>query len=113
MMKTITIKVPMMEEVEFGIGLHPEDTHPRDCFDSGDEEVDKKDVAKILKDLEWNPWAWCVVEVRATWRGLSEHAYLGGCSYANEEDFKSCVYYEDLKCEAYERLIKKIHSLAD
>lgn len=94
------------DELEFEIQIEPEDEHPIKCFDTGDAEEDKRMVQEILEAVEWNPWAWCSVKVRAVWRGFEgDWDYLGCCSYESEEDFKQPGgYYDGMKAEALESL---------
>lgn len=64
---------------------------------SGDDLYDKEVEDEILNRLEnGDYWAWCSVEVRATYKGLAASDYLGACSYANEQDFKEGGYYTDM-----------------
>jgi len=40
-----------------------------------------------------------------TWEGLSESDTLGGCSYANEEDFRAPGgYFDDMVSECLDRI---------
>ena len=63
---------------------------------------------------EGDPWAWCVVVVRAEWRGISGEAVRGGCSYADEEAFTAPGgYYDDMRAEAVDEIVRvlcMIHS---
>lgn len=66
---------------------------------SGDDAADKRVERWIKKQLDaGNIWAWCEVHVRVTYRGvLSADAYLGGCSYKSEADFRhDNGYFGDL-----------------
>jgi len=100
------------EDVEFEVECLPEDMHPKECFCSGDEEVDKADAAEILRRSETNPWAWCVVKVTASWNGYRASEYLGGSCYESEEDFKSVDsdYYADMKAAALAGLNAKLRA---
>ena len=98
-------------EVEYSVHLHPEYDGPEGHFDTGDSEEDAKICRKIREDAEWNEWAWCTVEVRATWKCVSGNDFLGACSYASEDDFKHGGYFEDMKAEAFAELCSKIESL--
>ena len=70
---------------------------------SGDEELDKRVEDEILARLEsGDVWAWSRVRVTCTDGTTEGEAWLGGCSYKDEEDFKACIYYEDMKAEALE-----------
>mgnify|MGYP000895688915 CR=1 FL=1 len=75
-----------------------------DCYDSH--------IRPVMDDLEvnGNRWAWCIVHVKAVLDGFEGHAWLGGCSYANEEDFKRGGYYEDMVDEALTNLQEQIEA---
>ncbi len=68
-------------------------------------------IEKVQNDNGYNPWLWCFVEVRATYKGLSGSAYLGGCTYEDEEGFKAGGYYEQMVSEALEELNANIQNL--
>lgn len=107
-MKTLTVK-----DVEFKIECLPEDMPVRGNACSIDPEADRECEDKILEDLDsGNPWAWCVVRVTATYKGIRGVDYLGGCCYASEEDFKQPNgYYDDMKANAFDDLKKTIADL--
>jgi len=70
---------------------------------SGDDEEDRKYENLILARLDnGDVWAWAQVEVQATLPdGRTGSAYLGGCCYEDEQDFKTDnPYYEDMVREA-------------
>lgn len=93
------------EEVEFEVECLPEHEHPRGHFASGDDELDRQMVKRILQYREWNEWAWCVAKVTAKWGEFEASEYLGCCSYDSKEDFMSPGgYYDDMKAEALESL---------
>lgn len=72
---------------------------------SGDDAEDRKAEDSILRRLRLGQvWAWCTVEVKGFWRGLTASAYLGCCSYRNRADFEKGGYYEDLQHEVVEIL---------
>jgi hypothetical protein len=93
---------------EVRIILHPEDLGELHSERGG---IDKDCIANISKELDWNPWAWCQVEVKLSLDGLSASAYLGCCSYEGEDDFKRSGYYEQMVEEAYDELNKKLDAL--
>ena len=105
------IKNKIENEVEYSTHLRPEYDGPEGMFDSGNEEEDARICAQIRSDAEWNEWAWCTVEVRATWNGVFGNAFLGACSYASEKDFKEDGYYNDMKNQALESLCAKLEKL--
>lgn len=64
---------------------------------SGDDAHDKAEEDKVIQRLDdGDVWAWCSIEVRGIWEGLTASDYLGGCSYDSEEDFKRGGYYDDM-----------------
>jgi hypothetical protein len=72
-----------------------------------DEETDAQTAAHIRAALEaGNEWAWCIAQVTAelSGDGAEGTAYLGGCSYASAESFKTDGYYADMVLEALEQL---------
>lgn len=89
----------------------------------GEEECWDAHIRPVMDAVDnGNQWAWCAVRVKAELSGFEGHAYLGCCSYANEEDFKKGGYFEDMvdealndlqeQIEARERAIAKIRSWA-
>ena len=59
-----------------------------------------------------NRWAWCQVEVRVDFKGLSSTQYLGACSYESEEAFRRCDYFEQLVSDGVEEIAKALETLA-
>lgn len=56
-------------------------------------------------------WAFCTAVVTACYTDPAGNEYCGRdstghCSYASAEDFMKNGYYEDMKCEAYSRLLR-------
>ena len=74
-----------------------------------DDELDREIANEIIERLERGDlWAWCCVKVTAalvvddlTFEGVD---YLGGCSYADEDDFKRGGYWESMKDQALDDL---------
>jgi hypothetical protein len=101
--------------IKYRIDVHPEDAPIRgNAIDSGDDEFDAELEAQIARDLEINEWAWCVVKVTAyvsEFPELRGTAYLGGCSYASEQEFRCGDYYKDLVAEAQDELEAKLNKL--
>jgi hypothetical protein len=90
---------PLTEsEVEFTIEIESSDIDPRKEFD------DAEMSAKVIADMQFNPWAWCDVKVTARWENWTGVDYLGACSYESEADFKADDYYSDMKRNALETL---------
>ena len=90
--------------MDYKIEATPEDVPVRgNAMASGNDELDKRAEDAILARLEaGDEWAWCSVRVTCTDGETEGEAWLGGCSYKDEEDFKACIYYEDMKAEALE-----------
>jgi len=84
------------------------------AIDSGDAEYDKEVEDKIINAIDnGDVWAWASVEVKATYKGLTASTYLGCCSYASEEDFKSDGYYADMVSEVIEDLNSQLNELIE
>lgn len=67
---------------------------------SGNDAEDKACEDEIIERLNsGDDWAWCCVEVRASYAGIDGADYLGGCSYASEKDFRKSGYYFEDMCE--------------
>ncbi len=102
----------LFTDCEFQIFVNPEDVSIRDnAIASGDDKADRECEDRIMADLEnGNEWAWCGVEVRATLPGtvLSGSDFLGCCSFTDKEDFCTSGCYDDMKAEAYDRLIIEV-----
>lgn len=78
-----------------------------------DPETDREVAAEIRGQLEaGNEWAWCAVEVRATYAGVDGADFLGACSFASEADFRSDGYFEDMRAVALERLALELKDSA-
>jgi hypothetical protein len=95
--------------VEIDVCLEPEYDHrPDDHFEDADT------LHWVRNQLaRGNEWAWTSVSVQAVAYsgavGVSGKvaigtAFRGGCSYLNEQDFKTGGYYEDLVAEAVREL---------
>ena len=94
------------DDVEFHIQISPEYIPIHGNVSAIDDETDARVEADIRRELaNGNEWAWCVVRVTARWADYEGHAYLGGCSYADEETFRHPDgYYPQLQAEALEEL---------
>jgi flagellar biosynthesis/type III secretory pathway protein FliH len=96
-------------EAEISIHVHPEDLPVRGNYIvSGDEAYDKEQEDKLLAEMEWNEWAWCTVEVKAKWEGLTASAFLGGVVEKHEESFRANGYFDDMKHEAISELVQQV-----
>ena len=76
---------------------------------SGDAAADKEVEDEILRRLDrGDVWAWASVQVVAECQGFRGTDSLGGCSYKDEEDFKTGGYYKDMRREALADLKKTL-----
>ena len=93
-------------QAKFSISVQQEDLPiTGNVLASGNKQLDSEAEDEIFRKLNsGHLWAWCSVCVTAEFRGLTGTAYLGGCSYEDEEDFKSGIYYEEMKQEALNEL---------
>ena len=108
------VNIPI-EEVYFDVNLAPEMESPEGMFASGIDEYDKEDVAWVNEQLDQgNEWAWCQLQVIATWEDASGKEYtgksgwLGACSYEDEKAFVQEGEYDDMKDEAYQDLLIQV-----
>lgn len=114
-MESITVKLPEIDQVTITVKCLEEHSPIRgNVIISDSPTLDKQVEDQIIADYEnGNNWAWCTVQVTAEWKGITGTDYLGQCSYNNEEDYKeNSGYYEDMKCTAYDELIKQLKQLA-
>jgi len=95
--------------VEFKLQIEPEDFPVRGnlvCTDNAALDTLYED--EVIERIEsGDNWAWCCVHVTAQIPGvaLTGDAYLGGCTYDNEPQFRECPYFEDMMNEALEDLL--------
>ena len=107
-MKTIEAK-----DIEIRIIPVEEDMPVRgNAMASGDEDEDRRVEDDILERLQYSVWAWACIEVRGEWKGLRASAYLGGCSYDDEDDFRASGYYEDMVDEVTREINAKAEDIA-
>lgn len=122
----MTVLVSLESQPDFEINIQPEEDGPKGWID---DEL----VPYVLQQMEdGNEWAWCQVTVTASvgfdHDKFTGGAFLGGCSYRNEEDFiepefvvypkgsgetKRVGYYEDMKGEAHEDLVTQLEPVAE
>lgn len=102
------------DEVEFRLEIEPEETAVRGNFmATEDPEQDKRDEDEIIARLNrGDDWAWCLVIVKGYWQTFSASSALGGCSYANEADFKREGSYDDMCDEILDLLNAEIQNTA-
>lgn len=97
--------------IEYTLEAEPETISPEGNASAIDDETDAEILSEIYRRLDAGDiWAWCSVKVTATHPdlpGFEGVDYLGGCNYADEEDFKKGGYWEDMKAQAREDLLKR------
>lgn len=107
----------LLKTADIELVVEPEDTQVRGNFSSGDDEADTALEDEIIARLNRDDiWAWCCVKVVATlwiedtqYRG--ESAFICGCSYKNEREFREPGgYFDDLKNEALDALAEQLQS---
>lgn len=103
-------------EVSYDIRMEPEHEQIEGNASAIDPVTDKEIVEHIKEELRnGNDWAWCQVRVVASYvdddgnEYTGESSWLGDCSYESEQDFIKGGYYDDMKKEAYEDLLSKVH----
>lgn len=98
------------EDVEITIEIDNEWLPLRgNAIATGDPDYDRQVEDELLKRLDSGDiWAWCSVTVTARWNGFEGKDHLGGCSYADEEDFKRSGYYDEMVGIAIDELNKEI-----
>jgi len=94
---------------EFTITLNclQEDEPLENCHFDADIENDLKNRLN-----QGDIYAWFCAEIVAEFHGVTEHAFLGSCSFDSEIDFKSYGQYYDLVLEAKGKLQGKLEKLA-
>lgn len=99
------------KEAEASLECLPEDlVIEGNALASGDDDEDRKQEQWIHDQLDsGNVWAWCCAHVEITWRGFTEHEYLGACSYKSEADFIACGELTTMRDEACIRLAQRLH----
>jgi hypothetical protein len=81
----------------------------------GDDAEDREAEREVARRLmAGDVWAWACVTVTAHYPGVSLEGrdVLGGCSYADEADFKQNEYYGDMRIEALRDLYSKMQQAA-
>ena len=104
---------------EIVVEATPNDTPVEGNASAIDPETDARVAAEILERLErGDEWAWATVRVSIAFDGFEAVDTLGGCSYADETDFRTPGgYFDDLRDavlhEIVERLIDSGRYVAD
>ena len=97
-------------KIRYQIEIEQDDIPVRgNAIASGDNATDKAVEDEIIKRLDnGDTWAWCSVCVVAEAGGVEGRAYLGACSYKDEEDFRAGGYYEQMQEEAKNDLMEQL-----
>lgn len=117
--KKVAVHVPE-DQVEYDYEAEPDYDFAPD-FMSGDPEYEAED-RKMEEDAkrrldQGDIWAWFMFRVIATWKDSTGKKYtgtsnyLGGNSYASEEDFRrdfEAGEFTDMKDDAYENLMSQV-----
>jgi len=98
------------EDIEIEVNYTPEYTSPRESFDSGIPEYDKEDIAMVERRIDTgNPLAWCMIEVKVSWEGLSAFDLLGCCTFESEEEFLEDACYQEMLSVALHNLNQTVN----
>jgi hypothetical protein len=114
-MSKIIIEVDT-DDVEYLINCLPETISVRgNLIASGDDVYDEEMENRVLDELEFNPWAWCIVKVTAKLGPYEGEAFLGGCSYSSKQSFleDGGGYFLALKEEAREDLMRQLRAIME
>lgn len=63
---------------------------------------------KIGDQVGSNLWAWCVVEVKVTFKGLTQSDYMTGSWHGGEAEFRESDTYQDMLHECVSRLADRV-----
>jgi hypothetical protein len=110
------IKQLTPNDVTITVTAEPEQMPVRgNAIVSDDPKKDKRVEDRIIRRLDnGDIWAWCSVEIKCEYEGLTAEDYLGGCSYKNERDFiKHSGYYNDMVRTCIMDLQKQLEELVN
>lgn len=101
----LKIRDALASRVEYDLRAYPEVDSPEGYFSA------PEDAAAVRSRIAaGGDWAWCTVEIRASWNGLVATDSLGACSYDSEDDFiENSGYIESLKGLALDNLVLMVH----
>ena len=106
-------------KVTYEVTAEPDDIEVRgNAMASGNDEFDRRVENEILERCAGGDvWAWASVKVTARYDDIDSVEgvdYLGGCSYADEDDFKQAGgYYDDMKKIARDDLFAQLEAIHD
>ena len=87
------------KEAEITLEVEQSDIPIKDNVMASDNPIEDSKAEKWVRDElnNGNVWAWADVTVKAKWENFVGTDHLGGCSYLNENEFKSPGgYYGDM-----------------
>lgn len=106
--------------IEYKLQIEPEDSPLwGNLARTDDVALDTLYENEIMNRIEsGDDWAWCRVHVTAQIGQssflpdirLTGDAYLGGCTYGNESQFRESPCFEDMKAEALENLLTQLRA---
>lgn len=107
----------LQENADYDWRAEPDEDGPEGYFATGDDAEDARIVAEIRENMQWNTWAWCFVRVTVSVElgpaVIEGWDSLGGCSYADEEEFTASDYFKDMMNEAALDLCRKMKAIQD
>ena len=107
--KRAKLLLHLREHAEVEIYHTPETTEIEgNVMASGDDAADRQAELDVRTKAQSNTWAWCQVEVRASFDGVEGADYLGCCSYESEEDFRNGGYFDDMREQALDALVTEL-----
>lgn len=103
------------DEVQFKLIVEDETEPLESVFGSDIDYIDQEVLENIKNRIRrGDTWAWCSVEIQALWRGFVGKAYVGHCSYENEQDFiKNSGYYDEIVQESLDDLQDSVEETAN
>lgn len=107
----MSIRPITREEAKVRVLAEPDDIPVEgNALLSGDDNFDREVERNIMYRLQQaDIWAWAAVTVVVAWGSFESRAYLGCCSYADEEDFTQLGgYFDDMVAEALDELNRTI-----
>jgi len=79
-------------------------------------EFDDPTCVEWIRDqlARGNEWAWCIVKVSATYKGITCSDYLGGCAYESRQSFMAGGgYYDDMVHTALTELAGELEEIVN
>ena len=86
----------LAEHAKITLQCDPETDDPIDHFGYDTDEENKQAAAHVRELAERSEWGWCVAMVTVEIDGVRATEYLGGCSYASEQDFRDSGCFADM-----------------